>query len=254
MRHDFFKFRDGHFATLCLGFPKFRSHAVIAGLLVFGFPAIASTLDCLSVYPIFANNLGTKNSFAAEIQSAEDDEQGGESRKGDAPQEKIGRGSRATDRSKAEAEKPGESPDPAEAAKERKAREAAKKRGELTFDDLKFEIEKGAPFKPEMLTDDNKDLHKKTWKIRGFILPTTLFSKSNIREFVLVRDNQECCFGPGAALYDCIMVKMAPGKSINFSTRVVAVKGVLEIDTESFLYPDSEEHYAIYKMIAEEVK
>ena len=79
-------------------------------------------------------------------------------------------------------------------------------------------------------------------------------SVENIREFVLVRDNQECCFGPGAALYDCIMVTMAPGKSINFSTRVVAVKGVLEIDTESFLYPDSEEHYAIYKMTAEEVK
>lgn len=144
--------------------------------------------------------------------------------------------------------------DPNEVAKERKAREAAKKRGEITFDDLKFEIEKGAPFKSEMLTNDNKDLHKKTWQIRGFILPTTLFSKSNIREFVLVRDNQECCFGPGAALYDCIMVTMAPGKSINFSTRVVAVKGVLEIDTESFKYPDSEEHYAIYKMTAEEVK
>ena len=144
--------------------------------------------------------------------------------------------------------------DPTAVAKERKAREAAKKRGEITFDDLKFEIEKGAPFKPEMLTEDNKDLNKKTWKIRGFILPTTLFSKSNIREFVLVRDNQECCFGPGAALYDCIMVTMAPGKSINFSTRVVAVQGVLEIDTESFLYPDTEEHYAIYKMTAEEVK
>jgi hypothetical protein len=149
---------------------------------------------------------------------------------------------------------PAESADPAEAAKERKAREAAKKRGEITFDDLKFEIEKGAPFHSEMLTDENKDLDKKTWKIRGFILPTTLFSKSNIKEFVLVRDNQECCFGPGAALYDCIMVTMAPGKSINFSTRVVAVKGVLEIDTESFRYPDSEEHYAIYKMTAEEVK
>ncbi|MFN7842577.1 MAG: DUF3299 domain-containing protein [Pirellula sp.] len=149
---------------------------------------------------------------------------------------------------------PSEPSDPAEVAKERKAREAAKKRGEITFDDLKFEIEKGAPFKSEMLTGENKELDKKTWKIRGFILPTTLFSKSNIREFVLVRDNQECCFGPGAALYDCIMVTMAPGKSIDFSTRVVAVKGVLEIDTESFKYPDSEEHYAIYKMTAEEVK
>jgi hypothetical protein len=142
----------------------------------------------------------------------------------------------------------------AELAKERKVREAAKKRGELTFDDLKFEMKKGDIFQESMLTEENKALHKKKWTIRGFFLPATLFSKHNIREFVLVRDNQECCFGPGAALYDCIMVKMATGKSTSFSNGVITVKGEMEIDTESFRYPDSEEHYAIYKMTAVEVK
>ncbi|XZE43844.1 DUF3299 domain-containing protein [Pirellulaceae bacterium SH467] len=137
---------------------------------------------------------------------------------------------------------------------ERKAREAAKKRGELTFDDLKFDMEKGAEFKNDMLGSSNWELHEKTWKIRGFILPTTLFSQTGITEFVLVRDNQECCFGPGAALYDCIIVKMVPGKTINYTTRVVSVKGKLEIDTESFQYPDDGGHYAVYKMTAEEVK
>lgn len=141
-----------------------------------------------------------------------------------------------------------------ETVEDRKAREAAKKRGEITFDDLKFDMEKGAIFTNDMLGAANWELHEKVWKIRGFILPTTLFSQTGITEFVLVRDNQECCFGPGAALYDCIIVKMAPGKTINYTTRVVSVKGKLEIDTESFQYPDDGGHYAVYKMTAEEVK
>jgi hypothetical protein len=105
-----------------------------------------------------------------------------------------------------------------------------------------------------MLTQANKDIDKKVWKLRGFILPSTLFSRTGIKEFVLVRDNQECCFGPGAALYDCVWVTMAPGKTIDYATRIVTVKGKLEIDTESFQYPDEGGHYAVYKMTAEEVK
>lgn len=138
-------------------------------------------------------------------------------------------------------------------AEERKARDAARKRGEITFDDLKFDIEKGGEFKKEMITKEIEELNTKTVKLRGFILPTSVFQQSGIKQFVLVRDNQECCFGPGAALYDCVIVEMQPGKTANFSTRVVAVKGKLEVDSQSFQYPDGG-HYAIYKMTAEEVK
>lgn len=136
---------------------------------------------------------------------------------------------------------------------ERKAREAARKRGEITFDDLKFNIEKGGKFAKTMITDSLKELDKKTVKLRGFILPTSVFQQTGIKQFVLVRDNQECCFGPGAMLYDCVIVEMAAGQSATFSTRVVTVKGKFEIDTESFRYPDSG-HYAVFKMTAEEVK
>jgi len=138
-------------------------------------------------------------------------------------------------------------------ADERKAREAARKRGEITFDDLKFEIEKDGEFKPEMITKSLKELDKKTFTIRGFILPTSVFQQSGIKQFVLVRDNQECCFGPGALLYDCVIIEMAAGKSTSFATRVVTVKGKLEIDPESFMDPDGG-CYAVYKMLAEEVK
>ncbi|MCE2801518.1 MAG: DUF3299 domain-containing protein [Planctomycetaceae bacterium] len=138
-------------------------------------------------------------------------------------------------------------------AEERKARDAARKRGEITFDDLKFDIEKDGQFKKEMITKEIEELNKKTVKLRGFILPTSVFQQSGIKQFVLVRDNQECCFGPGAALYDCVIIEMDAGKTATFSTRVVTVKGKLEIDSESFRYPDGG-HYAIYKMTAEEVK
>jgi hypothetical protein len=124
---------------------------------------------------------------------------------------------------------------------------------EITFDDLKFDIEKGGEFQKEMITPSIEELNKRTLKLRGFILPTSVFQQSGIKQFVLVRDNQECCFGPGAALYDCVIVEMAPGKTANFSTRVVSVKGKLEIDPDSFRYPDGG-HYAIYKMTAEEVR
>lgn len=136
-------------------------------------------------------------------------------------------------------------------AEERKARDAAKKRGEITFDDLKFDIEKGGEYKPEMISPAIKDLEKKTLKIRGFILPNSVFQTNGIKQFVLVRDNRECCFGPGAAIYDCVWVEMAAGKTATFSTQVVTVKGKFAIDEETFKNTDG---YAIFKMTAEEVK
>lgn len=136
---------------------------------------------------------------------------------------------------------------------DRSARTAAKSKGDITFDDIKFDIEKDGLFERKMLTEEIENLHKKTVRLRGYILPASVFQQTGIKKFVLVRDNQECCFGPGAALYDCVMIEMAEGKSANFTTRPVAVRGTFMIDSESYQYPDGG-HYAIYKMIATEVK
>jgi hypothetical protein len=136
-------------------------------------------------------------------------------------------------------------------AEDRSSRATARAKGDLTFDDIKFDIEKGADFHRLMLPKEIEELNKKTIRIRGWILPASVFKQSGIDEFVLVRDNQECCFGPGAALYDCIMVKMEKGKTANYTTRPVAVKGKFEI--EELKFPDGK-HYAIYKMTATEVK
>ena len=137
-------------------------------------------------------------------------------------------------------------------AEDRTSRASARAKGDLTFDDLKFDIEKGGDFERTMLTEEIEMLHKKDVRIRGFILPASVFRLTGFTEFVLVRDNMECCFGPGAALYDCIIVHMAKGKSADFSTRPVMVRGKFEI--REFQYPDSDQHYAIYFMTATEVK
>ncbi len=135
---------------------------------------------------------------------------------------------------------------------ERKARDAARKRGEITFDDLKFEMEKGGTFHEEMLTKEIHELQGKTVRIRGFILPTSVFQKTGIERFVLVRDSKECCFGPGAMLYDCVIIEMAPPKTTTYATRIVTVKGKFEIDVDTYTNEDG--HYAVFRMIADEVK
>ena len=118
-----------------------------------------------------------------------------------------------------------------------------------SFDDLKFDILPDAPFERSMLTPANEALDGQLVRIRGYILPTA--QKRGIKQFVLVRDNQECCFGPGAALYDCVLVSMATGASAEFSIRPVAVEGRLRI--EEFLDPDGVTR-AIYQMEGRDVR
>lgn len=120
---------------------------------------------------------------------------------------------------------------------------------DLSFDDVKFEMEKGDPFTEELLPEAVASLDGTRIRIRGYILPS--FQQEGITQFVLVRDNMECCFGPGAALYDCIVVRMLPGRSTNFSVRPVAVSGTFHI--EELIGPDGR-HLAIYSLDGEEVE
>jgi hypothetical protein len=133
----------------------------------------------------------------------------------------------------------------------RPSRQTARTKGEITFDDLKFEIVKGGKFDEGMLTKEIKALHKQPVRLRGYILPNSVYKSSGIDQFVLVRDNMECCFGPGAAIYDCVLVTMEKGKTTDFTTKPVAVRGKFEI--EEFKFPDGS-LAAIYKLTASEAK
>lgn len=115
---------------------------------------------------------------------------------------------------------------------------------DITFDTIKFEMEKGTEFKRSMLTEAIEDLMGDKVRIRGYMYPT--FKKSGIKRFVLVRDNQECCFGPGAALFDCIVVEMAGEASTSYTTRPVTVEGVFGFD--EMKDPFTKETRAIYHL------
>jgi hypothetical protein len=129
------------------------------------------------------------------------------------------------------------------------AKEDPSKPRDVTFDDIKFDIQKGERFKRSMLPEKIEKMHGSMIRIRGYILPS--FQQKGITQFVLVRDNMECCFGPGAALYDCILVEMASGKSTAYTIRPVAVLGKFEI--HEFTDPDGK-HLAIYRLAGEEVR
>jgi hypothetical protein len=117
-----------------------------------------------------------------------------------------------------------------------------------TFDDIRFDIQPGQPFHREMLPDAIEALAGQRIRIRGYILPTA--QKRGIKTFVLVRDNQECCFGPGAALYDCILVEMKPGKTAEYTIRPVAVEGTFGLEEVK----SGDMHLAIYRLDADLVR
>lgn len=133
-------------------------------------------------------------------------------------------------------------------AAETRASDAPKIR-DTTFDDIKLDLKKGEAFQRSKLTEKVEKLHGTTIRLRGYMYPS--YQQNGIKEFVLVRDNMECCFGPMAALHDCVRVAMAEGKSASYTIRPVSVVGKFEIS--EFKDPDGRV-LAIYLITGEEVK
>ena len=119
----------------------------------------------------------------------------------------------------------------------------------VTFDKVKFEMKQGDPFKSELLTDDIRKLDGKTIRISGWMYPS--FQQTGLKGFILVRDNKECCFGPRAALFDCMIVDMVGGNTTDYSTYPITVEGVFKI--KEVKGPDGK-HLAIYHLDALNVK
>ena len=120
----------------------------------------------------------------------------------------------------------------------------------VTFDDVKLDLKKGDPYDASLLTPPIKKLDGKSIRIRGYILPG--FQQSGIKNFVLVRDNMECCFGPGALLQDFILVEMTPPGSTNFTVRPVSLEVIFSI--REVKDPVNGRYLAIYHLDGKEVK
>lgn len=124
-----------------------------------------------------------------------------------------------------------------------------RKGNSITFDDIKFEMEKGDRFTRDMLTDSINDLVGKRLKLKGYIRPS--IKQRGLTKFIFVRDDKECCFGPGAALYDCVLVTLEKGLSSDFTVRPITVEG--EFYLKEFEGPDGK-IWAVYRMKNGKVK
>lgn len=120
---------------------------------------------------------------------------------------------------------------------------------DLTFDDLAFEIGDGEEFRWSMITPQIHEYDGATISLRGYIRPS--FSQKGLKQFVFVRDNQECCFGPGAALFDCVLVKMAEGEETSYTVRPITLEG--EFYLRKYAGPDGNV-WAIYRLKDARVK
>jgi hypothetical protein len=117
------------------------------------------------------------------------------------------------------------------------------KLNDLSFDDLTFEMEPEDDFERSMLTEEIVGYHKSKVRLRGFIRPT--MRQDNISKFIFVRDNKECCFGPGAALYDCVLVQLEEGLTTEFTVRPITITG--EFYLREYEGPDGKV-WAIYRL------
>ncbi len=98
---------------------------------------------------------------------------------------------------------------------------------DITFDDLKFDIEKGGDFEPSMLTDKIKDLDGRRVRIRGFMLSS--FQNHGLKNFVLLQ-NVNCPFGgPEAYVYHNIIVDLLNDQTVSYSLKPITVEGTLSI-------------------------
>lgn len=65
--------------------------------------------------------------------------------------------------------------------------------------------------------------------IKGYIRPGSITFQQNIKEFLLVRDSNECCFGDLSKVkfFDQIQVKLGTGLTTDFNRGVFRLGGVL---------------------------
>ena len=202
---------------------------------------ILSTMFCLAMLPLQADaqtetqsdSTQTKNDSPAPTATA------------DRPQEKPEKSKDDSDSVAQTESTQTTTASPATAIEE----DAPKKSFELTFDDLKFEMEKGSKFDRSLLTEKINSYHNNVITVRGYIRPS--FSQSGLKKFIFVRDNKECCFGPGAALYDCILVRLSKGSTTDFTVRPVTIKGTFTL--KEYEGPDGKV-WSIYRMNDTEMK
>jgi hypothetical protein len=119
---------------------------------------------------------------------------------------------------------------------------------DVTFNDVKFEIEKGGKFERSMLPDQISQMEGRQLRIRGYMLAS--IHTHGLSRFILLQ-NATCPFGgPEAYLYHNIQVELDTGITTSFTTKAIAIEGVFSI--RPFLGLEGE-HLSIYHIQGKKV-
>ncbi len=93
----------------------------------------------------------------------------------------------------------------------------------VSYADLQPEVDQpGQVVPPAAMELEGRDVF-----IKGYIYPGR--EKNGIRQFLLVRDQGDCCFGGNPKLTDRIQVTMKGGKSVTFQPRLHKVAGKFHV-------------------------
>ncbi len=99
---------------------------------------------------------------------------------------------------------------------------------DITFDDLKLDMQLGTLFDRSMLTPRAAELDGQRVRLRGFIFAGGVFQQSGIKSFPFVM-NTQCKFGPQGLAYCVMLVDLDEGVTTEFTTYPVTVEGRLTV-------------------------
>jgi hypothetical protein len=71
--------------------------------------------------------------------------------------------------------------------------------------------------------------------IKGYIRPDSISVSKGIKQFLLVRDNNQCCFGDLSKVYyfDQMYVDMVGSRTVDYSQSVFRIGGILKIEPQN---------------------
>ena len=83
---------------------------------------------------------------------------------------------------------------------------------------------------PEIAALDGKKVF-----IKGYIRPDSVSVSRGIKEFLLVRDNNQCCFGDLSKIsyFDQMQVDMLGSRSVDYSQGIFRMGGTLKVQPQN---------------------
>jgi hypothetical protein len=103
----------------------------------------------------------------------------------------------------------------------------------ISFNGMKpdeLQQQRGVMMPPEIAALDGKKIF-----IKGYIRPDSISVSRGIKDFLLVRDNNQCCFGDLSKVYyyDQMYVEMLGSRTVDYSQGVFRIGGILKIEPQN---------------------